>query len=144
MHLYKSSFFSRITIFKFSFREIPYPTFINEQKNDFTIIDIRSDEERENFPLLGMIIVYVDDLIVTGTSETVQSFYTEFGKTCVHSEPEELVVGGPPVTFLGFEYYRKKDHIEICPVKYTEKVLQALNFNNLGRSKPRVNQVSIF
>ena len=30
------------------------PEALNEQKNDFTIIDIRSDEERENFPLLGL------------------------------------------------------------------------------------------
>ena len=30
------------------------PEVLNEQKNDFTIIDIRSDEERENFPLLGL------------------------------------------------------------------------------------------
>ena len=30
------------------------PKVLNEQKNDFTIIDIRSDEERQNFPLLGL------------------------------------------------------------------------------------------
>ena len=30
------------------------PEVLNEQKNDFTIIDIRSDEERQNFPLLGL------------------------------------------------------------------------------------------
>ena len=30
------------------------PKVLNEQKDDFTIIDIRSDEERQNFPLLGL------------------------------------------------------------------------------------------
>ena len=30
------------------------PKVLNEQKGDFTIIDIRSDEERQNFPLLGL------------------------------------------------------------------------------------------
>ena len=30
------------------------PEVLNEQKNDFTIIDIRSNEERQNFPLLGL------------------------------------------------------------------------------------------
>ena len=30
------------------------PEILNKQKNDFTIIDIRSDEERQNFPLLGL------------------------------------------------------------------------------------------
>ena len=63
---------------------------------------------QSNFPLLGMIIVYVGDLIVTGTDDTVQDFYTEFEVTCSISPPEELVVDGPSVTFLGFEYSRKK------------------------------------
>ena len=30
------------------------PEVLNKQKNDFTIIDIRSNEERQNFPLLGL------------------------------------------------------------------------------------------
>ena len=30
------------------------PKVLNEQKSDFTIIDIRSDKERQNFPLLGL------------------------------------------------------------------------------------------
>ena len=75
-----------------------------------------------------MIIVYFGDLIVAGTENTVQDFYTEFGCMIVHSETEELIVDGPPVTYLGFEYYRKKDHIEISPPRYTEKVLQASDF----------------
>ena len=39
----------------------------------------------KNFPLSGIVIVYVDDLIVAGEEQIVQNFYTEFKKECIIS-----------------------------------------------------------
>ena len=37
---------------------------------------------QENFPLEGMIIVYVDDLIVCGDEKVVGIFYEFFAQSC--------------------------------------------------------------
>ena len=89
----------------------------------------------KNFPLSGIVIVYVDDLIVSGEPQVVQHFYTEFRKECIISEPEELKSGGQPVTFLGFEYFRGLDYIKIDPSKYAEKILEAFECNELSPLK---------
>ena len=77
-----------------------------------------------------MIVVYVDDLIVAGQMKVVNNFFREFKKTCSFSEPERLVKGGKQITFLGFQYSRKKDHIEIDPTEYTEKILEAFDHSD--------------
>ena len=89
----------------------------------------------KNFPLPGIVIVYVDDLIVAGEEQIVQYFYSEFKKECIISEPEELKSGGQPVTFLGFEYFRGLDYIKIDPSKYVEKILEAFECNELSPLK---------
>ena len=53
------------------------PEVLNEQKNDFTIIDIRSDEERQNFPLLGLDTIlssYNQNLDVAGKKVLICQF----------------------------------------------------------------------
>ena len=57
---------------------------------------------QENFPLEGMIIVYVDDLIVCGDDKVVGSFYKFFAQSCNPTTPVGLTDGGPPITSLGF------------------------------------------
>ena len=77
-----------------------------------------------------MIIVYVDDLIVSGETKTVNNFYNEFEKFCVFSKPESLKIGSPSITFLGFQYTREKDYIKIDPSEYTRKILEAFDHAN--------------
>ena len=79
----------------------------------------------EKMPISGMITIYVDDLIVAGEDDVQNHFFTEFSKSVTFSEPEELTVGGEPITFLGFQYRRQADYIEIDPTEYTQKVLEA-------------------
>ena len=53
------------------------PEVLNKQKNDFTIIDIRSDEERQNFPLLGLDTIlssYDESINVAGKTVLVCQF----------------------------------------------------------------------
>ena len=80
-----------------------------------------------NFPITGMIVVYVDDLIVTGNKTVVNNFFEEFAKSCHFSDPEELKINGKAITFLGFQYRRKQDYIEIDPSEYTDKILEAFD-----------------
>ena len=54
-------------------------------------------------------------------------FLRNLQKTCTFSEPEKIEKGGSQITFLGFQYSRKKDHIVIDPSEYTEKILEAFN-----------------
>ena len=59
-------------------------------------------------PISGIIIIYVDDLIVAAEEEIEKEFFKEFEKSVsFSSDPEELVVDGPAITFLGFQYSRK-------------------------------------
>jgi len=53
------------------------PEVLNKQKNDFTIIDVRSDEERQNFPLLGLDTIlssYDESINVAGKKVLVCQF----------------------------------------------------------------------
>ena len=53
------------------------PEVLNKQKNDFTIIDVRSDEERQNFPLLGLDTIlssYDESINVAGKTVLVCQF----------------------------------------------------------------------
>merc|ERR1711915_262850 len=78
-------------------------------------------------PITGMIIIYVDDLIA-GEEQTVTEFFKGFEKSVSFgTAPEELKEEGNPITFLGFQYRRKKDYIEIDPSEYTTKILEAFN-----------------
>ena len=88
-----------------------------------------------NFPISGIIVTYVDDLIVSGEKAVVDKFYHVFTKSVTCSPPESLEVGAKPITFLGFEYERTKDRIIINPQKYVEKVLEAFS---VEKTKTRV------
>merc|ERR1711911_475447 len=83
----------------------------------------QNTDSNKEFPIEGMIIAYVDDLIVTGYDHVATKFYLEFEKTCTFSEPEELKVGSDPIIFLGFAYTRELDCIKIDASEYTSKVL---------------------
>ena len=69
----------------------------------------RNTTKKDTFPISGIIVAYVDDLIVSGHKLTVTTFYKKFEKSCTCSEPEELAVGTKPITYLGFDYTRYKD-----------------------------------
>ena len=84
----------------------------------------------KTFPLSGVVVAYVDDLIVAGESAIVEQFYLEFAKSCTCSPPEPLVVGGPAVLFLGFNYTREHDRIIIDPSDYTQKILDAFSHSD--------------
>ena len=81
----------------------------------------------DKFPITGLIAVYVDDLIVCGTTETTDEFYKEFEKSCTISAPERLEVNGPEVTFLGFQYSRHENYVKINPKEYVKKILIAFD-----------------
>ena len=86
------------------------------------------ETKTKRLPISGMIIIYVDDLIVAAEEDTQNAFFEEFEKSVSFSSaPEELKVNGDPITFLGFQYQRKPKHIEIDPTEYTEKILEAFH-----------------
>ena len=85
-------------------------------------------------PISGILITYVDDIDCMGEKETIDEFDIEFRKECTCSDPEDLTIGGPEVTFLGFQYSRLADRIVVNPGQYTHKILDAFSALSLKPS----------
>ena len=86
-------------------------------------------------PTEGMIVAYVDDLIVAGNDSVVNNFYHEFEKSCTCSVPEELKYGAGPIIFLGSAYAWYRDYFKIDASNYTAKILEAFSHTEC---KPRL------
>ena len=49
----------------------------------------KKSKSGSKFPITGMIVAYVDDLIVAGDSRTVEDFYKEFGNHALVLNPRK-------------------------------------------------------
>ena len=102
---------------------------------DESVFFKKSTNKAVEFPIEGMIVAYVGDIIAAGYDSVVDSFYHEFEKSCTCSAPEELKYGANPITFIGFSYTRYRDYVKIDASEYTTKILEALSYTSC---KPRL------
>ena len=74
--------------------------------------------------LVGMLVVYVDDIIAVGIPDAVDSMYTVLSCRVLIKQVGELG-GDKDVVFLGFKYMRSQGGFIIDPSEYVSKILRA-------------------
>ncbi|CAE7536283.1 RE1, partial [Symbiodinium microadriaticum] len=76
----------------------------------------------ETFELLAVLSIYVDDLLLSGTTEASEAIWTAIKAKWRISEPEYADLG-KSVTFCGFEIQQKSDGLHVGQSKYIQSLL---------------------
>ncbi|OLQ10930.1 putative mitochondrial protein [Symbiodinium microadriaticum] len=76
----------------------------------------------ETFELLAVLSIYVDDLLLSGTTEASEAIWTAIKAKWRISEPEYADLG-KSVTFCGFEIQQKSDGLHVGQSKYIQSFL---------------------